>query len=106
MASLKKNKKRDLSSSTIITEMQKEVEFTFHDPKAQSVSLAGSFNDWNTESLPMTKEKSGTWKTKIMLQQGAYEYKYFVDGNWAQELPCEDVGMNPYGTCNCMLAVS
>jgi 1,4-alpha-glucan branching enzyme len=105
MATVKNTKKRKAPNSMQVAETQKEVEFTFFNPEVKSVFLAGSFNDWNTESLPMVKGKDGTWKTRVKLQQGTYEYKYFVDGIWAQDMPCDDLNLNPYGTCNCVLGV-
>ena len=108
MPIFKKNKKREsseLSHKLQVLETLKEVEITFYSTDAKSVSVAGTFNDWNTVSLPLVKEKDGTWKTRLKLQRGKYEYKYFVDGNWVQEMPCNDFSLNPFGTWNCVLGV-
>lgn len=35
----------------------KTVEFAFHSPEAMSVCVTGEFNDWNTQSLPMKKDR-------------------------------------------------
>ncbi len=53
----------------------------------------------------MKKDKEGTWKIKVKLAPGKYEYKYFVDGTWAQDLPCTDLAPNPFGTFNCEIKV-
>jgi pimeloyl-ACP methyl ester carboxylesterase len=47
-------------------------------PHAKSVALAGSFNNWNTESTPMIR-KGADWSVGIKLAPGAYRYKFVVD---------------------------
>jgi len=82
-----------------------EVEFTFRAPEAKKVFIAGKFNDWNTRSMPMKKSKDGTWRIKLNLSPGKYEYKYFVDGAWASDLSCSELVPNPFGTENCVISV-
>lgn len=48
---------------------------------AKHVSLAGSFNDWNSLTLPMIYE-NGKWICRIDLEPGIYEYKFVIDGVW------------------------
>ena len=84
---------------------EKNVEFTFHAPDAMEVCLAGEFNSWDTQSLPMKKDKSGVWKTKVKLHAGRYEYKLFVDNNWAEDLPGRELTPNPFGTQNFVIWV-
>jgi hypothetical protein len=48
---------------------------------AKKVMLAGSFNDWKPDALPMTKTDSG-WIAKVKLGPGKYWYKFIADGNW------------------------
>lgn len=83
-----------------------DVEFTFYAPAARRVSLAGKFNDWNTTSMPMKKDKDGTWRTTVKLMPGRYEYKYFVDGSWAQDVPGAEMVPNAFGTRNCVIGVA
>ncbi|HEX9021752.1 MAG TPA: isoamylase early set domain-containing protein [Nitrospirota bacterium] len=84
---------------------EQKVEFTFYAPEAKKVNLAGKFNNWDTKTLPMKKGKDGVWKTSIPLSSGRYEYKYFVDGSWAQDIPCSEMILNPFGTYNCVIGV-
>jgi 1,4-alpha-glucan branching enzyme len=84
---------------------EQAVEFSYYAPAANKVCLAGMFNSWKTDSLPMKKGKDGTWKISIKLQTGRHEYKYFVDGAWAQNVPCSDKVPNPFGTYNCIMGV-
>jgi 1,4-alpha-glucan branching enzyme len=83
----------------------KEVEFIFYAPEAKEVFLAGEFNQWDTRSLPMKKEKDGVWKQKIQLTPGRYEYKIFVDGAWFEDIKGEEVVSNPFGTQNLVRGV-
>ncbi len=82
-----------------------EIEFTLYAPEAKKVFIAGTFNDWNTRSMPMKKGKNGTWRITVKLSPGRYEYKYFVDEMWAQDIPDAELVPNPFGTNNCVIGV-
>jgi hypothetical protein len=57
------------------------VEFTYQDPGAGSVSLAGDFNSWSTTAVPMSMDDEGVWRAVIDLAPGTYEYKFVVNGS-------------------------
>jgi hypothetical protein len=61
---------------------QFEVVFRFKpDKKADSVTLAGTFNNWNVKELPMDgPDKEGFYSVKKTLTRGIYEYKFVVNG--------------------------
>ena len=46
-----------------------------------TVLLAGSFNGWNPNLHPMTRE-GNEWMAKLNLAPGRYTYKLVVNGNW------------------------
>jgi 1,4-alpha-glucan branching enzyme len=79
---------------------KKTVEFTYTAPDAKKVFLAGEFNNWDPESLPMKKGKDGVWRTKIKLAPGRYEYKFFADNAWVEHLPGVELSSNPLGSQN------
>ena len=79
--------------------------FKLYAPQAKKVSLAGSFNDWNTKSFPAKKDSRGNWTVKLNLRPGNYEYKFFVDGMWLNDPGCTSYVPNTFGTQNCTLAV-
>jgi 1,4-alpha-glucan branching enzyme len=79
---------------------KRNVEFRFYAPEAVEVSIAGEFNDWDIQSLPMKKQKDGVWKKTTKLTPGRYEYKLFVDRSWIEDLPGEERVLNPFGTQN------
>ena len=41
----------------------------------EAVAIAGSFNDWSTESHPLFANEDGTWSTNLDLPPGNYPYK-------------------------------
>ena len=83
----------------------REVEFTLSAPKARKVCIAGKFNAWHMTSMPMKKSVDGTWKIKLKLSPGTYEYKYVVDGTWIQDMTCSETALNPFGTFNSVISV-
>jgi 1,4-alpha-glucan branching enzyme len=72
-------------------------EFTFYAPDAKDVYLAGEFNNWNTRSIPMKKNKDGFWKVTIKLSLRPHTYKFFVDGSWAQTQRGAEMAPNVMG---------
>jgi 1,4-alpha-glucan branching enzyme len=93
---------------------KQRVHFIFQAPEANGVYLAGEFNGWHTQTLPMIKGENGLWDAAMELPAGRYEYKLFVDGGWMEDRSCEvevEMGpvrlvpesepvMNSYGTVN------
>lgn len=81
-------------------------------PAAQTVCVAGTFNDWHPEATPMTRDDEGEWTVELDIPPGRYEFKFVVDGQWCCEpgrddanLECECVP-NPFGTMNRVLDVA
>lgn len=79
---------------------------------ARSVSLAGTFNDWDPEATPMSRNPAGEWTVTLELAPGRYEYKFVVDGQWCCEPGCDDASFNssdsvpnPFGGKNRLIEV-
>jgi len=83
----------------------KTVEFKLYAPQAKKVSLAGDFNKWNTKTLSAKKDSSGTWRVKVKLKPGRYEYKFFVDGSWLTDPQNTNLVTNAFGTQNSLIEV-
>ena len=49
-------------------------------PNAQRVTLAGDFNDWDAESLDMTRLEGGTWEVRVPGVKQFDAYKYCITG--------------------------
>lgn len=83
--------------------------FSFYsDRPAKSVSVAGSFNDWNKDATPMKLEADGrTWSVDVALRAGRYHYKFVRDGGeWMVDpkaIKNEDDGN---GNTNSVLVIS
>ncbi|MBW1980523.1 MAG: isoamylase early set domain-containing protein [Deltaproteobacteria bacterium] len=57
------------------------VVFAFHYPRAHTVSLIGTFNQWNPNGFKMNaKPQEGVWTIEVHLPVGRYEYAFLVDG--------------------------
>lgn len=83
----------------------KPMEFTLHAPQAKKVSLAGSFNNWDTKTLSAKKATKGNWTVNVSLKPGRYEYKFLVDGSWVNDPRCNACVPNPYGGHNCTVEI-
>ncbi len=101
MLGKKKSSKKNASEKDLV----KGIRFQFPAAEVQEVYLTGDFNDWNTTSLPMKKDENGDWEIFLSLQPGRYEYRFFVDGNWQNDISCDGCVANSFGTLNCVKIV-
>lgn len=94
------------SSEEAKTEVSsKEVTFEYESKTATKVALVGSFNKWDKDADPMTKEDS-TWKCKKTLDAGTYEYQYVVDDTeWVNDPKAEATSTNKYEGTNSVVIV-
>ena len=75
-------------------------------PRAQSVQIAGDFNNWQPENAPMEKiGANGVWQIKLPLTLGKYRYRFVVDGQWQQDPYNEQTELNPFGELNSVIEV-
>lgn len=89
-----------------VSQIQDAVVFVTLYPRAQNVSIAGDFNNWQPAGTPMQRVgDSGVWQTKMKLATGTYRYRLVVDGQWQQDPYNERSEMNPYGDYNSVLEV-
>ncbi len=100
-----KIKKNKSSVSEAKTNKADVVCFEFHCGKAGSVSIAGTFNDWNPKATTMFLAGAGRWIKELTLPPGHYEYQYVVDGNWINDPRAVKSTPNPYGGRNSVLVV-
>ena len=80
----------------------KPTEFKLYAPQARKVSVAGSFNNWDTKSLSAKKDTKGNWCVKVSLKPGRHEYKFLVDGSWWNDTKCNSCVANSFGSQNCV----
>ena len=80
----------------------KKVRFNLYAPEAERVFLAGDFNNWDPDNLPMKKAKKGTWEASFALPAGRYEYRFWVDEVWHDDPNAQERVENPFGSQNCV----
>ena len=85
---------------------KKRITFLMQAEPGRSVTLAGTFNNWNPEANPL-KEKGGkgAYSIIMLLAPGVYEYKFVVDGMWCVDPGCQEWVQNELGTLNSVLRV-
>ena len=81
------------------------VSFVLEAPQAHSVSVAGDFNDWDTQSHPLQKDLSGVWRITVPLPPGRYEYQFYLDGYWHNDPLSTQRVRNLFGTENDVIEV-
>ncbi len=92
-----------MASSKTIKKVEKT--FKIEADIAKEVFIAGDFNNWNTSSHKLKKDKKGIWSIKIALPKGRYEYKFIVDGVWVTDPNCKKEVKNPFGSFNSVIEV-
>ena len=83
------------SAEATVEAVEGGILFTYTDPNAEQVSLAGAFNNWNTSANPMTLE-DGVWSVVVPLGEGKHEYKFVIDSQWVAD-PENPVTGGEYG---------
>lgn len=83
-----------------------KVTFAVLYPNARTVQLAGEFNDWHPEETPLQQSsENGRWNIELELNEGAYQYRYVVDGRWQPDPYNSKVVQNEFGEENSLLQV-
>jgi 1,4-alpha-glucan branching enzyme len=82
-----------------------EVEFILETASARRVLLAGDFNGWGVNDLPLREESPGRWRTRVALPPGTHQYRFIVDGQWVDDPRAGRTTPNSFGSCNCEVEV-
>ena len=78
----------------------KRIHFQFTSPTAQSVAIAGTFNEWRPNATRMIALGEGRWAKDLALPPGDYEYCLVVDGQWTPDPLSAETLSNPFGGVN------
>ncbi|MFZ5496543.1 MAG: glycogen-binding domain-containing protein [Verrucomicrobiota bacterium] len=81
------------------------VVFSYTDPHATVVHVAGSFNEWSPDAHALTPTTPGDWQIKLPLPPGRYEYLFVVDGRWTPDPLARETAPNPHGGVNSVVQV-
>lgn len=88
------------------TPISKRIHFEFASPTAESVAIAGTFNDWRPSATPMIALGQGRWVKDLTLPPGTHEYCLVVDGcNWSPDPRAVEKAPNPFGGLNSVLRI-
>lgn len=74
-------------------------------PNAKAVFVAGSFNGWKPAAAQLQDRWCNIWCVSLMLKPGQYEYRFLVDGEWADDPASHNNVPNPFGGYNSVLLV-
>lgn len=97
----------DLEENDAALAGDKGVVFTYKNPAARDVQLAGDFNDWVPDKHVETRQtRNGTWEKVVRLGPGVYQYRYFVDGEWQADPSNPRRVSGPAGGINSVLIIS
>ncbi len=76
--------------------------FKYNGQHAKEVYVCGTFNDW--KKLPMNKSTKD-FVAIVNLDEGAYEYKFLVDGKWMNDPSCSETKTGSEGFKNNIIRV-
>ncbi|MFH0779005.1 MAG: glycogen-binding domain-containing protein [Candidatus Eisenbacteria bacterium] len=74
-------------------------------PTAHLVTVAGSFNAWDSEATPLLPAGDGWWEACIKLAPGVYEYAYVIDDAWTAPPEAKTTAEDGFGGRNGILEV-
>jgi len=83
-----------------------ETAFIFErNDEVRRVFLVGDFNGWDPVARRMVKAKDGTFRAKMKLAPGEYQFRFLVDGHWRDDATTEQLA-NPFGSTNSVVRVA
>jgi len=86
---------------------RKRVTFIYDAKPGSRVYLAGSFNNWDPSSHPLSQRNDpGTQAVMVLLSLGRHEYKFIVDGQWLSDPFCVNAVPDGHGAENSVIEVS
>ena len=85
-----------------------KIVFFYHDDNANSVHLAGDFNNWSSSENQFIKNDVGLWCAEIKhLASGKYRYKFVIDGTiWKEDTSNGMKEEDSFGGFNSILHIS
>lgn len=85
----------------------REVTFYFKAVQARSVHVAGEFNGWSRDGLPMRLVAPHVWMATLTLTEpGSYAYKFVIDGHlWRTDPENNNQEPDGFGGVNCRVNV-
>jgi 1,4-alpha-glucan branching enzyme len=82
------------------------INFICQAPQAQSVSLVGDFNGWNSGAHPMKRMPDRAWFLTVELGHGHHRYAFLVDGVLTLDPQAQGIARNDQGERVSLVPVS
>jgi hypothetical protein len=80
------------------------VRFAVEAQGARHVALAGSFNDWRTDTLMLAEtSKPGLFVVTVPLPPGVHEYMFVIDGRWVTDPTADERRPDGFGRQNALI---
>lgn len=71
---------------------------------ADQVYVAGDFNNWSQQALPMQQSRDGVWRAALDLPVGqSYQFRYVIDGQWHTDSHADGFSESGFGTENSVI---
>lgn len=85
---------------------RRAVYFELCDLPGKEVLLTGSFDDWQERRRMNDKNNDGTYRCRMLLAPGVYQYKFLIDGEWRVDPQNPNFQPNEFGSLNSVLEVT
>jgi 1,4-alpha-glucan branching enzyme len=93
-------------SGKVAAPKARQVPIEYFAPEANTVAVAGEFNQWNPQADMLKKTKAGWWRTSVRLAPGRYQYRFVIDGEqWAEDPENPLKELNEFDSYNSVLEV-
>lgn len=82
------------------------VQFLYVAPEAETVAVAGDFNDWSDHGFRLEDpDGDGIWTGEAPLEPGLHKYMFVVDGQWVTDPQAERYVDDGFGNRNALIEV-
>ena len=88
------------------TKPLRAINFICNAPQAESVSLVGDFNGWNSAAHRMKQMPDGAWLLTVELKHGHHRYAFLVDGVLTLDPRAQGITRNDHGERVSLVPVS
>jgi hypothetical protein len=82
------------------------VQFVYVAPDAETVAVAGDFNEWADSGYSLRDpDGDGVWTGQLPLAPGLHKYMFVVDGQWVTDPRAERYVDDGFGNRNALISV-
>lgn len=82
------------------------VQFLYVAPEAETVAVAGDFNEWSDQGFSLEDpDGDGIWTGEAPLSPGLHKYMFVVDGEWVTDPQADRYVDDGFGNRNALIEV-